>query len=68
MPGTYYFIQNFTIPDTSLSGYYLAVGIYETILKDNPNFPYAIACLISGATLVALGGCLLLRDRKARVQ
>jgi hypothetical protein len=64
MPGKYYLIQNFTIPDTSHSGYYLAIGIYETILKANPKFPYAIGCLISGATLIALWGCLLLRGRQ----
>jgi hypothetical protein len=64
IPGRYYLIQNFTIPDTSLSGYYLAVGIYETILKANPNALYAIGCLISEAALIVLSGCLLLRDRQ----
>jgi len=63
-PGRYFLIQNFTIPDTSLSGYYLAVGIYETILKANPNFPYAIGFLISGTALIVLWGCLLLRDKQ----
>jgi hypothetical protein len=63
-PGRYYLIVPFTIPSTSSSDYYMAVGIYETIEKSNPYLSYAIISLISGTTLIVLSGYSLLGNRQ----